>query len=79
VWALLFKLAWFPSQRLTFKNYIVFTAAGLVLAALSELVQLFIPYRSFTMTDLYSNCIGVVIGIPVILLIRTKKSTNTTG
>ncbi|MBI1781989.1 MAG: VanZ family protein [Sphingobacteriales bacterium] len=76
VWALLFKLAWFPSQRLTLKNYLVFTAAGLVLAALSELVQLVIPYRSFTMTDLYSNCIGVIIGIPVILLFRTGKSTK---
>ncbi|RTL60780.1 MAG: hypothetical protein EKK37_01095 [Sphingobacteriales bacterium] len=76
VWALLFKLAWFPTQRLTLKNFVVFTVAGLVLAALSEVVQLVVPYRSFTMKDLFSNCVGVIIGIPVILLFRTGKSPD---
>ena len=44
------------------KGGIILLAAGLLIAALAEYIQLFIDYRAYNPADLISNMAGVLIG-----------------
>ncbi len=43
---------------------------GLVIAALSEFVHYYLPYRAFNINDLYANMSGVVIGALLYMIIK---------
>lgn len=45
------------------KQVLLFLAGGLLLAAGSEIVQYFVPERSFNLYDFISNTLGLVLGI----------------
>jgi VanZ family protein len=58
-------IVWF-STGVRFANFpwkaIGWIAAGIGLGAISELVQYFLPYRSFNINDLVANTMGVALG-----------------
>jgi VanZ family protein len=43
-------------------RFFIALGAGLALAAVSEGVQWFLPYRTFNLLDLGANCLGMAIG-----------------
>ncbi len=43
---------------------------GLVFAVISELIQILQPYRSFNLNDLIANCLGIILGLFVFLLMK---------
>jgi VanZ family protein len=47
---------------------------GLIWAIICETLQIFIPTRSFTLSDLSANCLGII--IVQILLVRAKHSSQ---
>lgn len=49
---------------------IKFTGVMVFLAVVTEVVQLVVPYRSFSYRDLSSDLVGIVIGLGVILVVR---------
>lgn len=58
-------LAW-KSYTISFRRdavrALLWLLGGLVFANLSELIQIFVPYRAFNRFDLLANVIGVIIG-----------------
>ncbi len=51
---------WFSGQyKITFTFFLVITLYG----ALIEFIQYFLPYRSAELMDIFSNQIGVIVGI----------------
>jgi glycopeptide antibiotics resistance protein len=46
---------------------------GILLAGISEAVQLFVPDRTFNMLDLAANCVGIVAGAVIAGWGRAKK------
>jgi hypothetical protein len=43
---------------------------AIIFAAFCESLHLFLPYRTFSIFDFFANCIGLVIGMVVLLMIR---------
>jgi VanZ family protein len=44
-----------------------------ILAIITEVVQLWVPYRSFNPMDCVSNASGVIIGLVVMLMLRRRQ------
>jgi VanZ family protein len=59
-WMVLARWRW--QGKKSFGFYFLALAAGLLLAMVSEGVQIILPYRSFNIVDLGANCVGVVLG-----------------
>lgn len=59
-WMILIFLRWKEKKGAGF--FLLALGAGLLLAAISEVVQLVLPYRSFNSNDLIANCVGLVFG-----------------
>lgn len=59
-WMALIHWRW--NERTDISFYLKSLVAGLLLAAVSEGVQYWLPYRSFNVIDLGANWLGVVIG-----------------
>jgi VanZ family protein len=53
-----------------------FLASILLLAAVTEMVQIWIPSRSFNIFDLVSNAIGVISGVLIAGLVKIKESSR---
>lgn len=47
-----------------------------ILATVTEVVQLWVPYRSFNPLDWVSNVSGVILGLIVLYSFRRKKATR---
>ncbi len=62
LWAMLTRLAYKPHFRQSFSRAVLWVAAGLLLAVVSEGLQLFIPYRSFNINDIVANTLAILIG-----------------
>jgi len=62
LWASLTRAAYRPHFSQNFSRAVLWVAAGLLLAVVSEGLQLFIPYRSFNINDIVANTIAVLIG-----------------
>jgi glycopeptide antibiotics resistance protein len=59
-WMMLARWRWPDRNGLGFNQFAI--VAGLLLATISEGVQYFLPYRTFNVYDLLSNCVGLMIG-----------------
>ena len=53
-----FHLFLFQSRQ--FLKFLVFVV---ILAVISEVIQIFIPFRTFSLSDIMSNFIGIVLGL----------------
>lgn len=76
LWLILYRVAYFSTKT----NYrrgetVKLISLFLLFAILSEVIQSFIPYRSFNLNDLIANFLGVIIG----LLILFVKPGNVSG
>jgi VanZ family protein len=49
----------------------------LIFAALNECIQYIIPYRSFNINDLIANCLGVLLGLFVLIAIALIRKNFT--
>jgi VanZ family protein len=70
---ILFRLAFFPPK----KNYgrgeaLKLISLFLLFAIMSEVIQSFIPYRSFNLNDLIANIFGILIGL-LILFVKPRN------
>lgn len=45
---------------------------GFILVFITEGIQYFIPYRAFNARDLFSNSLGLIIGLGLYALLKTK-------
>jgi VanZ family protein len=54
------------------KSLIKFVILSLILATVSEMVQIWVPERRFNIFDLVANVTGVGIGVAVILVTRAR-------
>ena len=59
-WMVLIRWRWKEKRSVGF--FMLALGAGLALAGISEGAQYMLPYRSFNVFDLLSNCVGLVIG-----------------
>jgi VanZ family protein len=53
-----------------------FTFLITILGTITELVQLWVPERTFNVFDLVSNMAGVIIGLAVIKMMQRRKGTK---
>jgi VanZ family protein len=54
-----------------------FLVAIIILAIITEVVQLYVPYRSFNVFDILANLTGIGIGIAVIIpFVRIRRQYN---
>ena len=64
-------ITWFGGLDKRKKNNLfLLILAGLLLAVFAESLQIFIPYRTFTLKDVAANCMGVLIGSFLAFLIK---------
>jgi VanZ family protein len=59
------------------KSLIKFILVILLLASVTEVVQLWVPERTFNMFDLLSNMVGVGIGMGVVRMAQRRKDLTT--
>ena len=45
---------------------------GLLFAIITESIQFYLPYRSFNINDLIANTLGVILGFPIILVLKRQ-------
>lgn len=62
---------------LSVKQVLIWILIGLCLASCAELIQLFIPTKSFTVSDLLSNVIGILSG-SIVFFIKPRLKLNPT-
>jgi hypothetical protein len=60
-------------RNFTLKNLLIVLFIGFAIASISELIQVFIPYRAFNFNDMFANCIGVAIGGSLIFIYKIVK------
>jgi glycopeptide antibiotics resistance protein len=70
-WMVLISWRWNKMKGAGF--FIKAMGAGLLLATVSEVIQLFIPARAFNPVDLLANCIGIMIGALIMKWGRAKR------
>ncbi len=73
-WMTLIQIRWPKKKDIGF--FIKVLAIGLLFAAVSEGVQLLLPYRSFNLVDLGANCLGVVAGAFISGLGKSRLSLS---
>jgi VanZ family protein len=54
-------------------SFIKFLIIVLVLAIITEIVQIFIPMRAFNFFDLIANIIGICFGVVIIKIVKVKE------
>jgi len=62
----------FSLVRIKPESNILFIFIGLIVGALPELIQYFIPYRAFNPLDVVSNILGLLAGMGLYLILRRK-------
>jgi len=62
----------FSLLRIKPESNILFIFIGLIVGALPELIQYFIPYRAFNPLDVVSNILGLLAGVGLYLILRRK-------
>lgn len=70
-WMVLIHWRW--KEKKSVFIYLLALASGLVLASISEMVQLLVPFRTFNIVDLMANWVGVVVGALISGWGREKK------
>lgn len=71
-WMLLVFWVW--HKKVGMICFFLASVAGIILAIISECSQYFVPYRSFDVSDLITNCLGIVIGGVISWAIFRKKA-----
>ena len=59
-----------PQLKRTIKKILSLITIGIFFAIITEVIQLYLPYRTFNINDLISNTLGIILGFPIILLIN---------
>jgi VanZ family protein len=60
--------------KISNKELLWYIFSGIAICAITELLQFYIPGRTFNKTDLLFNILGVIVGIVLIKLILNKKA-----
>ncbi|MBI9054055.1 MAG: VanZ family protein [Bacteroidales bacterium] len=60
--------------KISNKELLWYIFSGIAICAITELLQFYIPERTFNKTDLLFNILGVIVGIVLIKLILNKKA-----
>lgn len=60
-------------RKILSKKAVTWLILGLCAAFFTEGVQYYLPYRSFNINDLLANELGILLGLPLIFLIKSKK------
>jgi VanZ family protein len=68
---------WKKLKLFNINPLIKFILLLLILAVVTEIVQLWIPERTFSPIDLLANVVGIMIGFMVIKLVKTSRVTWT--
>ncbi|MCF7913572.1 MAG: VanZ family protein [Spirochaetaceae bacterium] len=74
---LLHGAVYFPLPLLLSQGARRLTAAvflSLAIAAVFELLQLPLSYRTFNINDLAANCLGILAGVPIAALLRRREN-----
>jgi glycopeptide antibiotics resistance protein len=53
-----------------------FVLTILFLATITEIIQLWVPMRSFNVFDLVSNVVGMIIGVGVVKMVQRPNRTK---
>ena len=64
-----------PRLKRTIKKILSLITIGIFFAIITEVIQLYLPYRTFNINDLIANSFGIILGLPIIL-IKPKIRTN---
>ena len=72
VLVLLFSYAFFRIRHLYVKSFIYAFSLGLFI----EVLQYFIPYRSFDILDIAANCLGAVMGLLITYRLEKRVRFN---
>jgi len=57
------------------RKIFVFIIIGLLFAIITEIIQLYLPYRTFNINDLIANTLGVILGL-LITILKPKIRTD---
>ena len=68
--SVLYRLAYFQKKDFSLLKQHSYFVILLFMAIILEALQLVVPYRTFNINDMAANVLGVIIGIPVVWLIR---------
>jgi len=60
-WMILARWRWARGEREQMIFYLA-AGAGLFLAGLTEIIQIYVPYRSFSLNDFTANSLGIFVG-----------------
>lgn len=60
-WMILARWRWARGEREQMIFYLA-AGAGLFLAGLTEIIQIYVPYRSFSSNDFTANSLGIFVG-----------------
>jgi VanZ family protein len=63
---------WDKLKLFNINSLIKFILLIIILAAVSEIVQLWVPERTFSPVDLLANIVGIIIGMGVIWSVRER-------
>jgi VanZ family protein len=75
-WMILARWRWARGEREK-SVFLLAAGAGLFLAGFSEVIQIFVPYRSFSLHDFAANGIGLLIGAVISEWVRrSRKAVN---
>ncbi len=72
-WIMLIRWRWRDKRGVGF--FLLVVGVGMLLAAVSEGIQYWLPYRAFNLVDLGANCFGIVLGA-LISGLWQKKATG---
>ena len=63
-------------RKRTINKILSLIILGLIFAIITEGIQFYLPYRTFNINDLIANTLGVILGFPIIFLIKIQIRTN---
>jgi len=60
----------------TIKKIPLLIIIGILFAIITEVIQLYLPYRTFNINDLIANSFGIILGLPIILIKPIIRANN---
>lgn len=73
LWMILYKLAYFQRTGSFGMKTLVYAGSAIVIAVVSETIQMVVPYRAYNIMDMKANVYGVIIGFLMITVYRLIK------
>lgn len=68
----MFSLSGAFQQKRKVKKILSLIILGMIFAIITEGIQFYLPYRTFNINDLIANTLGVILGFPIIFLVKEQ-------